>query len=212
MRIGIIGSGMIGATLGELWVKAGHEVLLSSRHPEALEPLVARLGMRAQAGSPEEAAAFGEVVLLAVPFGATAGLGAALAATLRGKVVLDAGNPFGKRDGAAADEVASEGRGSGCWTAKHLPGARVVKAFNTVYFKTLATAQEREGEPVGVPLAGDDEAALAIAEALVRDAGCAPLRVGALARAKDFDPGTPVWNSGLGAAELARRLGVGQGA
>jgi 8-hydroxy-5-deazaflavin:NADPH oxidoreductase len=208
MRIGIVGSGMIGATLGEPWVKAGHEVLLSSRHSEALKPLVERLGERARAGTPEEAAAFGEAILLAVPFNAAAALGVSLAPVLAGKVVLDAGNPYAGRDGAAAEDVARVGRGSGQWTAQHLPGAQVVKAFNTVYFKTLATTAHRAGDRVGIPLAGDDAVALDVAVQLVTDAGFDPVVVGALDRAKDFDPGTPVFNTGMSGPELRRRLGV----
>jgi predicted dinucleotide-binding enzyme len=208
MRIGIVGSGMIGATLGELWVKAGHEVFLSSRHPESLKPLLARLGERARAGTPEEAATFGQVILLAVPFNAVADLGMSLAPVLAGKVVLDAGNPYAGRDGAAAEEVARVDRGSGRWTAQHLPGAHVVKAFNTVYFKTLATAAHRAGDRVGIPVAGDDAAALAAAAQLVREAGFEPVVVGPLDRAKDFDPGTPVFNTGTSGPELRQRLGI----
>jgi hypothetical protein len=208
MRIGIIGAGMIGATLGELWVKAGHEIRLSSRHPEALAPLAARLGERAAAVTTEEAAAFGEVVLLAVPFSAMAELGPRLASALAGKVVLDAGNPFAARDGSAALAVAAKGQGSGRWTAEHLPGARVVKAFNTVYFKTLASAGQATGERVGIPLAGDDAAALEVAASLVRDAGLDPVIVGPLDRARDFDPGTAVWNKGTTGPALRALFGV----
>ena len=94
LKIGIIGAGRIGGTLGELWVKAGHEVLLSSRHPERLKDLAARLGTRARAGFPREAAAFGEVVLISVPYGALPQVGRDYAAELEGKVVLETGNPY----------------------------------------------------------------------------------------------------------------------
>ena len=90
--------------------------------------------------------------------------------------------------------------------ASHLPGARVVKAFNTVYFKTLQ--QEARRGDVGIPLAGDDRTALATAETLVRDAGFTPVTVGALASGRRFEPGTPVYNTGMGAAELAQALGA----
>jgi 8-hydroxy-5-deazaflavin:NADPH oxidoreductase len=208
VRIGVIGSGRIGATVGELWAKSGHEVLLSSRHPERLAPLVARLGERASAGMPEEAATFGEAILLAVPFGAAADVGVRLAPALAGKVVLDAGNPFAGGDDAAAQEVARAGHGSGHWTAQHLPGARVVKAFNTVHFRTLATAAYRAGDRIGIPLASDDAAALDTTVRLVTDAGFDPVVVGPLDRAKDFDPGTPVWNTGMSGCELRRRFGT----
>src|SRR5512138_2353674 len=167
MRIGIIGAGMIGSTLGKLWSAAGHEVKLSSRHPDSLAPVVAEMGPRASAGTPEEAAAFGEAALLAIPFGTLAELGPRLAPSLAGKVVLDAGNPFPHRDGAAAAEAIRGGHGSGRWTAQWLPGARVVKAFNTVFFRTLASEAHRAGDRIGVPLAGDDPPALDVAARLV---------------------------------------------
>src|SRR5690606_25659435 len=151
MKIGIIGAGMIGGTLAELWTRAGHQVMVSSRHPEALTPPAG-----VEATTLERAATEGEVVLLAVPFGAPAAFDQGVKAQLRGKVVLDANNPIVGRDGAVAREVIEGGRGSAVWTAEQLPGARVVKAFNTVYFKTML-AQAGQAEPVAVPLASDDE-------------------------------------------------------
>lgn len=208
MRIGVVGAGMIGATLGRLWARAGHEVMLSSRHPGSLGPVIATLGPSARAGTPEEAAAFGEAVLLAVPFGAMAELGPRLSSALAGKVVLDAGNPFPHRDGAAAAEVTRGGRGSGRWTAERLPGARVVKAFNAIFFQTLQTEAHRAGDRLGVPIASDDPAALEAAAALVRDAGFEPVPIGDLDRARDFDPESPVWNKGMSARALKHHFGM----
>jgi 8-hydroxy-5-deazaflavin:NADPH oxidoreductase len=201
MRIGIIGAGMIGGTLGGLWARAGHQVLLSSRHPD-------EIGVALPSATPEEAARFGDVVLLAVPFAATAELSAATKAALAGKVVLDAGNPFPLRDGDAAVAVSRSGRGSGRWTAERLPGARVVKAFNTVYSETLASQAGRAGERIGIPLAADEADAMELAEALVRDAGFDAVPVGPLDEARRFDPGTPPWNTGATAAELWRLIGA----
>ncbi|MBI4820373.1 MAG: NADPH-dependent F420 reductase [Deltaproteobacteria bacterium] len=206
MRIGIIGSGMMGATLAKLWVKAGHEVLLSSRHPDGLSPIVRGIGVKACAGSVAEAAAFGDAVLLAVPFHAYPSLGAAIAPALVMKLVLDAGNPIERRDGTMAKESADAG--SGLYTARQFPGAHVVKAYNTIYFVTLERASGRPPPRVGVPLAGDDQGALEIAKRLVEDSGFEPVVVGSLSRARDFDPGTPAWNSGKTAAELRALLGV----
>lgn len=203
MRIGIIGAGMIGGTLARLWTM--HEVLLSSRHPETLDDLVKELGERARRGQPLEAARWGEVVLLAVPFAATEGFAWGVKSALAGKVVIDAGNPFGRRDGEAAVRVARERTGSGAWTAAQLPGAKVVKAFNTVYYRRMLA---REGE--GVPLASDHPEALEVAARLVSDAGMVPVVVGGLERARDFDPGTPVWNSGMSAEQLREALGLGE--
>ena len=208
MRIGVIGAGMIGSTLGKLWSDAGHEVKLSSRHPDSLGPVIAGMGPRASAGTPEEAAAFGEAALLAVPFGALAEIGPRLSPSLAGKVVLDAGNPFPHRDGAAAAEALRSGRGSGRWTADRLPGARVVKAFNTVFFRTLAGEAHRAGDRIGVPLAGDDPAALEVAAGLVRDAGFDPVVVGPLDRAHDLDPDSPVWNKAMSGRAMRHLFGL----
>lgn len=204
MRIGVVGAGMIGATLGRLWRKAGHEVRFGTRHPEALEALALELG--ASAGLPEEASAFGEVVLLAVPLGAVPMLGPKLLPSLRGKVVLDATNAYPSRDGESARAASAHPDGSSAWVAMHLPAARVVKAFNTVYFKTL---QERAHlGTVGIPLAGDEPDAVALTQQLVRDAGFIPVVVGGLASGKRFEPGTPVYNTGMDGTGLAKALGV----
>lgn len=202
MKIGIIGAGMIGGTLAELWIRAGHQVWVSSRHPETLSPPAGAL-----ATTIARAAELGEAVLLAVPFAATAALDDEVKASLRGKVVLDANNPIARRDGVVAQQVVDGGKGSATWTAEQLPGARVVKAFNTVYFKVML-AQGDHAEPVGVPLAGDDAEALAIAAKLVSDAGMAPVIAGDAAASARFDPGTPLWNSSMTAAQLRAALGL----
>jgi len=206
LKVGVIGAGRIGGTLGELWVKAGHEVLLSSRHPEELKPLAERLGPRARAGTPREAAAFGEVVLVSVPYGALPQIGRDYAAELRGKSVLDTCNPFPGRDGPMAEEARRKGAGRA--SAEYLPGVRLVRAFNTIPYSALRSEAHRAGARVAVPLAADDAEALAVAERLVREAGFEPVVVGPLARARDFDAGTAVFGRALTAAELRRRLGL----
>lgn len=206
MRIGILGAGMIGATLGSLWYKVGHEVCFATRHPEKLRDLVQGLGPGASCGTVEEAVGFGPVVLWAVPLGATPELGRRLGPLLKDKVVLDTANPYPARDGAVAQEVIAGGRGTGVWTASHLPGAKVVRAFNTVYFKTLLNEAHRMGDRLGIPLAGDDTEALQLAEQLVSDAGFTPVVVGPLERGRAFEPGTPVYNSGMAAPQLRRML------
>lgn len=208
MRIGIIGAGHIGGTVGALWVGAGHDVRFGTRTPERLAGLVQRLGPRAAAGSPDAAAAFGEVVFAAAPYGAWPELARALAPSLAGKVVMDAANPYPARDGAFARQAIDAGQGSGVPVAALLPGVLLVRAFNTVAAGTLRAQAHRRGDQVGVPLAGDDAEALAVAARLVRDAGFAPVVVGGLARAADFDPGTPVYNTGMSGPEVARALGV----
>jgi 8-hydroxy-5-deazaflavin:NADPH oxidoreductase len=197
MRIGIIGAGMIGSTLAKLWADAGHTVLIASRHPDQLEALAEQLGENASAGAPVDAAAFGEAVLLTVPLAAVPQLAADLAPSLVGKVVLDTGNAYEKRDGAAASEASAHPKGSAGWAAAMFPGARWVKAFNTVYFKVLEREAHRDGDRVGIPLASDDEGAMAIAAHLVKDAGLEPVIVGGLERGKEFEPNTPPYNTGM---------------
>lgn len=208
LKIGIIGAGRIGGTLGELWVKAGYEVLLSSRHPDQLKPLAARLGPRARAGFPREAATFGEVVLISVPYGALPQVGRDYAAELRGKVVLETGNPFPGRDGDMA--IPARDKGTGVASAEFLPGVRLVRAFNTIPYYDLRSEAHRKGERVAVPLASDDQAALEIASRLVEDAGFEPVVVGPLARAHEFDVGSAVFAQALTAHELRRALGIGR--
>jgi predicted dinucleotide-binding enzyme len=206
MKIGVIGAGKIGSTVGKLWVDAGHDVRFASRHPDELRPLVDKLGPRASVGTPADAASFGEVVMITVPLAAMPQLARDL--NLGGKVVLDTGNAYERRDGAAAREASAHPRGSAGWAAAMFPGARWVKAFNTVYFKTLESEAHRAGDKVGIPLAGDDAEALELAARLVRDAGFDPVVVGGLERGKEFEPGTKVYNTGMSGAEVGKALGV----
>jgi predicted dinucleotide-binding enzyme len=206
LKIGIIGAGHIGGTLARLWVAAGHEVLISSRHPEALKALAESLGPRARVGTPRDAAMFGEVVVVSVPYGALPQVGRDLKPQLAGKVVLDTCNPYPSRDG----EMAVEARrvSTGVADPQFLPGVRLVRAFNAINSGDLAREAHRAGEPVAIPLAGDDAEALAVAERLVRDAGFAPVVVGPLSRAREFDVGTPVYTRLMTAPQLRQALGL----
>lgn len=206
MKIGVIGAGRIGGTVGALWVKAGHEVLFSSRHPDRLKSLVEPLGPRARAGWPKEAAAFGEVVLVSVPYKAVPQIGRDFGKLLAGKVVLETGNPYPFRDGEMA--VAARSRGTGLTSKSFLPGVRLVRAFNSIGHYSLQSEAHRTGPKVGVPLASDDKGALAVAAQLVRDAGFEPVIVGGLERAKEFDVGTSVYGQALPARTIRARLGL----
>src|SRR5262249_43529717 len=159
MRIGVVGAGMIGSTLAKLWIDAGHDVRVASRHPDELKPLVDRLGARASAGTPLDAATFGDVVMLTVPLKAIPNLARDLAEPLAGKVVLDTSNAYVQRDGDSARDASAHPGGSAAWAAAMFPRSRWVKAFNTVYFKTLETEAGRQGDRIGIPLAGDDPGA-----------------------------------------------------
>lgn len=193
---------MIGSTLAKLWVAAGHEVRVASRHPENLKALLEPLGNRASSGTPQQAADFADVVMLTVPLKAVPDLARDLASSLAGKIVLDTGNAYERRDGAAARDASAHPQGSAGWAAAMFPGSRWIKAFNTVYFKTLESEAHRDGDRVGVPLAGDDPKALETAAGLVRDAGFDPMIVGPLARGKEFEPDTRPYNTGMSGPEL----------
>lgn len=206
LKIGIIGTGHIGGALARLWVKSGHEVLLSSRHPQELKSLAASLGPKAHIGTPREAALFGDVVLVSVPYKALPQIGQELKSELAGKVVLDTCNPYPERDGPMALEARE--KGTGVTSPQFLPGVRLVRAFNAIGYRDLANQTHRGGEPVAIPLAGDDQEALAIAQQLVRDAGFAPVVVGDLSRAREFDYGTVPYNNLLTAAKLRQTLGL----
>jgi 8-hydroxy-5-deazaflavin:NADPH oxidoreductase len=204
LKIGIIGAGHIGSTLGTLWVKAGHPVMFSSRHPEELAPLVQELGPLAKSGAVADAIAFGDVVFIAVPYGAYPQIGKDYGSQLAGKIVLDAGNATERRDGDITKEVNEEG--IGVTSAKYLPGARIVRAFNSMGYKFFVSESNRAGERMAIPLAGDDKDAVATASMLVHDAGFDAVVVGPLTRAKDFQQGGAFYGKQLTAAEFRKQL------
>ena len=186
-KIGIIGTGKIGGALARHWVKAGHEVLISSRHPEQLQDLARELGPKARAGTPREAAAFGEVILVSVPYTAMPQIGKDYAVELAGKVVLDTGNPIERRDGPMAAEARK--KGSGIASQEFLAGTRLVRAFNCIPAASLANDADRAPDRIAIPIAGDDAKALEVAKQLVQDAGFSPVVVGPLASAIRFELG-----------------------
>ncbi|MGA9523875.1 MAG: NADPH-dependent F420 reductase [Myxococcaceae bacterium] len=192
MKIGIIGSGMIGSTAARLFVKAGHDVAISnSRGPDSLRELVAELGPKAHAATVKEAAEFGELVLLAIPYKACPFLPPK---ELAGKIVIDATNYYAQRDG----EIDFGGRTSSELLARHIPGARVVKAFNTMYFKTLG-AEAHPDTPMNERLvlfvAGDDAEARRTVARLIEEIGFAPVETGSLAEGgRRQQPGSSIYN------------------
>src|SRR5258706_7143298 len=188
-KIGMVGSGKVGGALGGVWAKVGHEVMFSSRHIENDKALAAKLGPNARAGTPREAAAFGEVLLISVPYGALPQVGKDLAELLKDKVVIDTCNPFVSRDG----EIATWARekGAGLASAELLPGARIVRAFNAIGAARMGEAHEQPGR-IGMPIAGDDAQAIALASRLIRDIGYEPVVIGGLAMGKHLMPGTPL--------------------
>jgi len=208
MKIGVVGAGRIGGLIGTLWSRAGHEVLFSSRHPESLAGLVEAAGNSARSGTPDEAISFGDAILLSIPFGELPEFGRTKQEALSQKIVLETGNPNLKRDGAIADSVLTSARGTGAYLRDWFPGVRVVRAFNTVWDPVLAKEAHRAGPRVGIPLASDDEDALRIASSLVVDAGFDPVVVGDLDRAREFDMGTAVYDTGMSGPEVRKVLNL----
>ncbi len=203
-KIGTIGSGNLGGAIGALWIKAGHEVMFSSRNPESLKPLVESLGPLAHAGTVEEAIAFGEeAILLAIPYQSYPEAGAAYAEALKGKVVLDAGNA----NRSTLFEETKE-NGIGITSAKYFPGARIVRAFNAANHRIFTSNANRPAPRMAVPIAGDDADAIDVAKKLVDAAGFDPLVVGGLKDADKFAMGTDGFGHILSAKELAEKLGV----
>jgi predicted dinucleotide-binding enzyme len=206
MKIGIVGAGWLGGTVGKAWLKAGHQVLFSSRHPDKQQRVAAALGLLASGGTAEEAAAFGDVVLISVPYRVLEALGQELQASQAGKIVLDACNPYQPDPAALIREIEAEGVALA--SARLLPGVRLVRAFSAVDATAIEASAAGRGERLGVPLASDDLEAMQVAEQLVRDAGCDPVTVGDLASARRFQRGGAGFRAHLGAAELRRALGL----
>ena len=208
IKIGVIGAGHIGGTIGGLWVKAGHPVLFSSRHPEELKSLVEGLGPLAKAGSVADALDFAEVILIAVPYKAIPELAKSYGPKFVGKIVIDPANAVGRRDGE--DLLAeTKDKGIGVTTQAYLKGSHVVRAFNTMSYTKFASEAHRSGELMAIPMAGDDPHAVEVASQLVRDAGFDPVVV-PLRRAQEFAQGGPLYGQQLTAKELRQRFGLAQ--
>lgn len=205
MRIGIIGAGNIGATTARLFANAGHDVAISnSRGPASLQSLIDEIGPRARAMTVDDAARFGDVVVLAVPWRRPEALPTPQA--VEGKIVVDAMNPYG--EGGGLENL--QGLTSSEHTRRRLPGARLVKAFNTMWFKHLA-ANGRKALPVSqryaIFVAGDDEEAKQVVMKLVEEIGFGPVDTGSLVDGgRRQEPGSPVYNKPMTAGEAEQHL------
>jgi len=206
MKIGVIGSGRIGSTIGGLWVKAGHEVMFSDRDPEAVKRAIADLGPRAKAGSVHEAASFGDAVLIAVPYAALPAIRDEVGLRLRGKVVIDPNNPVPARDGDMA--VAAKEKGAAVSTAALLPGVKTVRSFNSWGYATMAREANRPAPRMALPVAADDAEAMKVGMQLVSDAGFDPVNAGSLASSKAYDLGSAVSGKVMTADELRKALSI----
>ena len=172
MRIGIVGAGRIGGNCATQFAKGGHEIMLSGRDPSKLEPLAAGIGDAASIGTPVEAAEFGEVAVVAVPWDGFEDAVAA-AGELVGKVVIDTTNQFG------SSEMPAEGQTAASFHAAKINGALYTKTFNTLTSAFQAeTAFRPEADRVVQWICGDDAVAKQIVMGLIADAGYAPVDVG----------------------------------
>jgi 8-hydroxy-5-deazaflavin:NADPH oxidoreductase len=210
MTVGIIGSGLIGGTVARLSVAAGHHVAASnSRGPETLTGLVAELGPLATAATAQQAATAGDIVVVSVPVKAYPDLPAQ---ALAGKVVLDTGNYYPERDGQIADLDNGSLTCSGL-LQRQLPDAKVVKVFNNIFFKHLASLARPSGAPdrTALPIAGDDEKAKATAAEFLDSIGYDTVDTGSLAASWRQDAGTPCYGAPYGpfSDEKGTPAGVG---
>ncbi|MEO3854742.1 NADPH-dependent F420 reductase [Acrocarpospora sp. B8E8] len=205
MVIGFIGSGNIGGTVARLAVNAGHSVVVSnSRGPETLAELVAELGPNARAGTAEEAGRAGEIVVVSVPFGVHTKVPVE---PLAGKIVIDTNNYYHERDGRFPDIDEGRNTDSGA-LADHLGTARVVKAFNTIYYVDLGEHGLPAGDPArrALPIAGDDPDAKRVVAELLDEFGFDTVDAGALAEGWRFQRDKPAYGPRLTASELREAL------
>ena len=205
IKVGVIGSGNIGSAIGGLWAKAGYEVMFSDREAAQSKRAAEAAGGKARTGSVREAAAFGDAVLIAVPWGALPAVYKEAGDLLKGKVVIDPNNPIPSRDGDAA--VQAREKGAAATTATLLPGARLVRTFNSWGWSSMQSNANRTPR-MAMPVAADDPAALKIGLRMVQDAGFDAVAAGSLAASRAFDLGSPVSGRVMTAAEMRQALNL----
>jgi predicted dinucleotide-binding enzyme len=208
MKIGIIGAGHIGSTLARHFAAAGHEVAIgNSRGPETLRELARELGPTARAMTADDAARFGELVVVAIPFKDYTRVPPDAVA---GKVVIDTMNYYAARDGHVP-ELDSGQTTSSELLAQHLRGGYVVKAFNSIRWDSLRDKAQPSatGGHIGIPISGDDAAAKQEVDDLIAEIGFDGVDAGPLgAGGRKHQPGTPVYGAELPSAELAEQIAV----
>jgi predicted dinucleotide-binding enzyme len=206
MKIGMIGAGHIGSTLAQHFVKAGHEVAISnSRGPDSLRDLEAQLGERAHAATVDDAAGFGDIVVVSIPF---KNYREVPADAVNGKVVIDTMNYYPQRDGNFEQLDSGQTTGSEM-LQEHLPDSFVVKAFNSIRFDSLRDkARPGAEEPhIGIPISGDDEAAKQQVDDLIAEIGFDAVDAGPLGEGgRKYQVGSELYGAELPSAELAERL------
>ncbi len=208
MKIGIVGAGNIGANAAKLFVKAGHLVAISnSRGGDSLNELLEELGDNAESASVEAAIDFGDVILISIPLGKYTTLPTN---RFSDKVVIDSNNYYSDRDGIIS-ELESDSTTSSEMLADHLPGARIVKGFNTIWFEHLKTKGNTDlplDERRAIFIAGDDSEAKAVVSKLIEDIGFAAVDTGFLAEGgRSQQPGSDIYNKDVTAQEAADLIG-----
>jgi len=203
VKIGIIGAGFIARAVAAVAMKHGHEIMVSNtRGPETLFSLTASTGCKA--GSPQEAAEFGDIVLVAIPLKAYQTIPVA---SLEGKIVLDANNYYPERDGHIGELDRDEITTSEL-LARHLPKSKVVKVFNAIQ----AAHIESDGRPAGSPdrrahpIAGDDAAAKKVVTDLLDQFGFDIVDAGPLAEGRRFQKDTPAYCVPMDSRKLQEAL------
>lgn len=207
MRIGMIGAGFVAQNVAKLAMAAGHEVMVSnSRGPETLFSVGAALGC--QTGTAEQAADFGELVLVAVPLSAFADLPAG---ALKGKIVMDACNYYPQRDGQIA-ELDQRRTTTSEWLSRHIPQARIVKAFSAIRAIDLPvdTKPDVADGRRALPIAGDEEEAKRIVMRLTNELGFEPYDAGSLSESWRFERGKPAYCVPLDREGLVKALEAAQ--
>lgn len=208
--VGFIGSGHIGGTVAKLAVAAGYDVVLSnSRGPETLQSLVRELGPKASAGSTAQAAAAGDLVVVSIPLKAYR---AVPVEPLSGKTVIDTNNYYPERDGNFPELDEGPTTSSELLQA-HLPESRVVKVFNNIFFKHLATLPRQSGAAnrSALPIAGNDAAAKAEVVTFLDAIGYDAVDAGDLATGgARYQPGTPPYGAPYG--PFSNEIGTPAGA
>ncbi|MBE9101646.1 NAD(P)-binding domain-containing protein [filamentous cyanobacterium LEGE 07170] len=205
MKIGIIGAGDVGQTLAELWIQAGHTIILSSRHPETLSDVLQPLGSSAKGATVAQAAAEAEILLLAVSYWTVDEAIAHIAPHVDDKIVIDATNPLRYAEEGGTERVIGDQEIAGLVMANKLPNARIVKAFTTLWTGYLKQHAHRQSPQIAMPLAGA-KADTSIVADLIQDAGFEPVDLGTLADSRPLDPPSAIWNQVLTADELRARV------
>lgn len=202
MKIGIIGAGAIGKTYGELLKRAGHEVMLSSRNPENIE------AGNYQIGTVTEAAAFGEVVIIAVNYPTVDNAIAQMKNHLDGKLVIDTTNPLYSDENGNLKQLIEEDEVAGVIMQQKIPKARVAKAFTTLWTGYVEQYSNVLEPSLIMTYAVDEERDEQVVTELIKDSGLIPFKVGTVAQSRPLDPGSPLWNVKLTPEQAREKLRV----